>query len=284
MIIYFLLAFILIILLILSYLIVFSTKNEVFCENFNSLNYLFNINTESKISYMRLDNSNVYKTANDMFNSKYQKLAIEKPIIQNKNYILALSKFIDYKINNTKTLFRSKQNIILIDKITSLIANDAIKNNKCDVFNQYKSLLDVYHLKQKENNMFKLLLSQKLIIELASIEDEINEISKVIIKSKNAKYIHLYRKNILKSAQIYGIYKYNHNSTTLLYKKFNKIKSNVFVYLSKCKSKNYKTDKNFSPKEKSIYYHYVIKEFFINLFDLEYKIKLIITYLNIMFR
>lgn len=179
-------------------------------------------------------------------------LFCEKYLYKKKAFLLTLSKLIDYKINTNTSTFRSKNNLILIEEIASVVANKTLTSNKCDLFKEYSKLKYQYALKQKEEKIFKILLAQKLLFVLYNITSELKEISKVIVKSKKSKRFKKYKKQILTNAEIYGICKFNANSRKILLK------------INEKPSKSCNT---------------LIYE----LLNAELKIKIIIEYLSIMF-
>lgn len=234
------------------YKIILNHKRELAYENITNLSEVFVSDKLKKIEYLVLPKSNVNEQMQIIFIDNHKKLYFENSIYKNKNYLLALSKFIDYKINTCKQTFRSKDSIILIDEISKTLAFDLLKTNKCEIFSKYKNLINVYSIKQKENKMFKLLLSQKLFYILIKLENELIEISNVIKNAKTTKKVHKYNKRILFNAQIYSIKKFNRNSSKLLY------------------------STNLNVKK-------LINELLLELFESEYKIKIIINYLITMF-
>ena len=159
---------------------------------------------------------------------------------------------IDYKINSNKQKYRTKENKILINEISTLIATNILKSNQNNLFKNYKELINVFSLRQKENKIFKILLAQKLILLLYKINSELNEISYIITKSKSVKKLKKFNKQILWSAQIYSIKNFNSNSTKILF------------------------NKNINEKN-------IINNFFLELYEAENKIRRIITYLVTMF-
>jgi len=229
-----------------------NNKKEVFNKNFNNLKFLFVDDKIKKLNYLTLYKSNVNEDMQFLFMNKHKKLYFENILFKNKNYLLALSKFVDYKINTCNQKFRSKDSLILIDEISKILAHDLIITNKCEIFSKYKMLISAFSIKQKENKIFKLLLSQKLIILLIQIEKELIEISNVIYVSKKTKKVKKYKKKILYNAQIYSIKNYNKNSTKLLY------------------------GRNINIKK-------TINNLFNELFEAEYKLKVIINYLITMY-
>lgn len=234
-----------------SFIIYFLIKNDKYCDNFNLLNSVY-MNPKFKFLYLKLNKSMVYFKTKQMLNLKHKRLFAEHNLIKNKEYLLTLSKFIDYKINNNKSTYRSKDNYIIIENIAFVISKSIYKTNPYILFNEYKKAISIYKIKNKENKIFKILLAKMLFDELVKIDNELNQFSNIIQKYKNRKFVINYRKNILNIVKYYAIFKYNPNSTKLIH--------------------NINIDKN---KITSLLLY--------ELFDAEYRINLIITYLKTMF-
>ena len=189
-------------------------KQDFFCKSIAELyNNFFTYKEQYK--YMRINRSKTNELIKILLTHK-KLLFCEKFLYKNKNFLLALSKTIDFKINSNKTKYRSKNNKILIDQISSVVANQVLISNSCNLFFIFKKLQKQYCLKQKEIKVFKILLGQKLIQLLYSIETEIQEISKTIIVASKCKRLKKFKKQILNDAQIYSIKKFNPNSTKIL--------------------------------------------------------------------
>jgi hypothetical protein len=233
------------------FLYIFSIKKDIFCTNFVDFKKNYD-NNKIKFEYKKLNKSSSDNKLTKTFRKIKKPMFTEKFLIKNKKFLLAISKFIDYKINNCKLTFRTKKNDIIIEKIAKILINDIIKNNRCELFNNYKKLCKMFSIKKKEDKMFKFLISKQLILLLCTIEDELCCITRIIQKSKHTKKIRKFKKKILFSAQIYSIKKFNENSTKLL--------------------KNF--DTNLSE---------IIDNFLAELIVAEKKIKIIITYLTVMF-
>ena len=252
MLLFFVVIFIIIIfLLIYCFLYIISVKTDIFCVNFNNLQNIF-LHNKTKTSYKKLPRSNTIKFVNEIYDCDLKQLQTQKIIFNNKKFILTISKLIDYKINSNKQKYRAKENKILINEISTLIATNILKSNQNNLFKNYKELINIFSLRQKENKIFKILLAQKLILLLYKINSELNEISYIITKSKSVKKLKKFNKQILWSAQIYSIKNFNSNSTKILF------------------------NKNINEKN-------IINNFFLELYEAENKIRRIITYLVTMF-
>lgn len=238
----------LIILFYIAFLYYFLIKNDNFCDNLKSL-YLLNSNNQIKYSYLKLKFSNLTKPLSKLFRSKHKTLFCEKLIYDEKKYLLTLAKFIDFKINNQKLTFRAKNKIILIDNLSLILAKSIHHNQPIKIFKQYKTCYSKFELRRKENKIFKILLAQKLIIELINIENELKRISKIINRKHH--FIFNYRKSIFNDALFYSLLKFHNNA-------------NYFKYKYQITNKH-------------------INRFLSELFDADYKIKVIIFYLKAMF-
>ena len=96
--------------------------------------------------------------------------------------------------------------------------NNSINSNKANIFKQYKLIDNHFNLKRKEHKMFKIFLAQKIITQIVFHKRKLDDILKIINKSKNAKSLHFYENTIHYYAQIYSICKFNKNKTYLLIK------------------------------------------------------------------
>ena len=222
------------------------------CSSFAILKNKFINNKPQNLEYRTLDKSNVNEKLVYTLETKHDQLKVESLIYKNKKYLFALSKFIDYKINLSKIKYRAKENIVLIDEISKILAYELIKSNNCKIFEHYKYYVKVFKIKQKENKIFKLLLSQKLFLLLTNIESELIEISKTIKTAKTSDKIVKFNKKLLFNAQIYSIVNFNPNATKLLH-------------------------------EIDIDHDSLINQLFLELLESESKIKIIINYLIAMY-
>lgn len=207
---------IMIFLIILQILCYFLIKDDSFCDNLNSLKQLYN-KSESKFNYIKLQKSNIYKKIDYLLKVKHQHIFAEELFFVNKDYLLTLSKFIDYKINNNNKLYRSKNDWSFIENLAYVLAQSIHQNNTYQIFKVYKNNYSFFSIKQKENKLFKFLIGKFLINELYKIEFEIIKISLIIYKYKKRKFILNYKKSIYNIAKYYSILKYNPNSNKLLY-------------------------------------------------------------------
>ena len=148
--------------------------------------------------------------------TKGKKIFCQKYLHSKLDDLKKISLFIDEKINNCNQKFRAKNGYILIEQIASVVAFGVFSENKCKLFSEFKKYQICYHLKQKENKIFKLLLGRFLIDNLYDIETEIQEISRIIHHYKTANKFKNYKKQIYKMAEIYSIKKFNPNATKIL--------------------------------------------------------------------
>lgn len=225
-------------------------KNNLSNLSLNELesNYM----AKTKFEYNKLERSTINEELIILYSKINKPMFCEQTVLANNKYLLTLSKFIDYKINNSKQTYRAKSNLILIDQIAKSLSSELIKTGECKIFLKFKQYGLQFNLRQKEIKIFKILLAKHIIEEIIKIEKELREVSKTIQKSKNAKHLHFYRKKLLNSANIYGVLKFNNNSYKLLSKTtFNKNK--------------------------------LLKNFFSELFEAEHRLKVSITYLKVLF-
>ena len=240
----------LIFLIILQLFAYFSLNYKEICDNLKSLSLL--INDNSKFNFQKLSKSKLENSLKKLFNLKHKELFFENKIIESKNYLITLSKFIDYKINNNNVTYRTKNDLTIIENLAYIVSKQIYSNNPFSLYQTYLSNFNNLSIKQKENKVFRILLAKNLINELIVIEREYIQISKIIQYNKKRKFYFNYFKNILNHAKIYSILKYNKNSTYFKHK--------------------YNTDKNFS-----------MHSFLNELFYSEYKAKIILNYLKALF-
>ncbi|MBQ4541709.1 MAG: hypothetical protein IJA23_02525 [Clostridia bacterium] len=187
-----------------------------------------------------------------MIKNKHDHLSVEKQFYDSKDFLLTISKFVDYKINFNKLTYRAKKNKTIIENYSKVISLNIHKDYPYILFNEYARNYKQLQIKLKENKIFKILLARFLLEELIKIERELIYISKIIHKYKKRNFIINYNKNIYNYAEFYAIFKFNKNA-------------------------NYYTCKqNLNKKE-------IICSLFSFLFETENKIKIIITYLKTMF-
>ncbi|MBQ8424916.1 MAG: hypothetical protein IJX17_02710 [Clostridia bacterium] len=213
-------------------------------ENELSTNFY---NSKEKYEYLGLEKSKTYEKILLLSSNKLKKIFCQKLFYSNIDFLLSLSKQIDEKINNDNKTYRSKNGHILIQEIASVVSSSILLSDKCNLFEKYKKISNIYKLKQKENKIFKILLGKQLLQKLYDIESEIINISKVIHKSKTTDKIKKYKKKILLLAEIYAIKKYNPNSTKILNK--HKLDYNIIA------KKLFSELKNAETKEKIIIYY-----------------------------
>lgn len=227
-------------------------KTINFCCTNNKQLYSKFLTHKEKYNYNKLTKSKCEDKLSLILSNDKNLMFCEKYLYKKKGFLLTLSKFIDLKINTNKNTFRTKNNLVLIEEIASVIANRALISNECNLFKEYNKLKYQYSLKQKEDKIFKVLLAQKLIFILCNISIELKQISKVIVKSKTTKKFKKYKNLILTNAEIYGIKKYNTNSCKILIKTKDKPVDSFNILISE-------------------------------LLNAELKIKIIIEYLTVMF-
>lgn len=233
------------------FLIYFHTISNNYCENLKLLITLTN-NTKIKYKYKKFHLSNTYSKIKSLLKQRKSHLATENCLIKSKDFLLTVSKFIDYKINFNKTTYRTKSNETIIENFSRIIALNIHKDNPYILFNQYNKYYNTLQIKLKENKMFKILLSRFLLEEFIKIKKEVIKISNIIRIYKKRNFIFNYRKNIYNYAKYYAILKFNNNA-----------------YFYKCKNNIDNDD--------------VLNKLFSYLFESENKLKIITTYLKTMF-
>lgn len=236
--------------IILQLFACFSLNYNEICDNLKSLSIL--INDNSKFNFQKLSKSKLERNIKNLFNLKHKELFFENKIIESKNYLITLSKFIDYKINSNRLTYRTKNDLTIIENLAYIVSKQIYSNNPFSLYQTYLSNFNNLSIKQKENKVFKILLAKNLINELIVIEREYIQISRIVQYNKKRKFYFNYFKNIFNYAKFYSILKYNKNSTYFKHK--------------------YNTDKNFS-----------LQSFFNELFYSEYKARIILNYLKALF-
>ena len=183
----------------------------------NAVKDLFIYDKTTRYTYKKLSKSSVYDKLKYMFDTKHDIMIFEHITVANKNYLIALSKFVSYRINTNKQAFRAKKDMILIDQIATYLAKNLVSSGKCNLFSNFNMIAKSFKLKQKECKIFKLLLAERLLLLLYEIETELIDISNVIKSAKISKRVHKFHKKLLFDAQIYSIENFNPNSTKILY-------------------------------------------------------------------
>ena len=248
MIVFIIISIIVLFIIIITYIL---NKNNIFCDNLNSLIYSISDN-KIKFKYQKLKYSNTYFKLKKLFKDKGFYIAVEKNFNRSKNFILTVSKYIDYKINFNKSTYRSKSKETVIENLSRLLVLNIHKDHPYVLFKEYKNNYNSLQIKLKENKIFKILLAKFLLNEFISIYKEIIYISKIIHKYKKRNFNYNYSKNIYNCAKYYAIFKYNNNAL------------------------NYELKHDLNKTE-------IIDAFFSYLFEAECKLKIIVTYLKTMF-
>ena len=199
------------------FVIYFKKRQANFCHTVDELYDTF-LTYKEKYSFIPLTKSTANEKIVLLQSNKTKKLFCEKYLYKKLDFLYTVSRFIDFKLNSNKQLFRSKNYKILIEEIASVVAWSVVLSDKCKLFELYKKLNLQYNLRSKENKIFKLLLGQKLIYLLFEIECETIEIAKIVARAKTIKKVKHYKKKLYFWAELYGIKKFNKNSTKLLSK------------------------------------------------------------------
>lgn len=214
-------------------------KSPKFSHNLAEIYEVFYAH-RGKYDYLNLHQSFAYEKIEILSLNSSKKIFSQKYLYKKIDYLLSISKIINYKINFNTQKYRAKRNKILIEEVASVVSNEIYLNSDCKLFDKYKKICNIYPLKIKENKIFKILLGEQLIYRLYEIEMEIIEISKIIEKSKKIKRINGYKKKIFYYAELYSIKKYNPNATKILAKTkidFNKIAGCLFEELCEAQKK-----------------------------------------------
>lgn len=235
----------------LIFCIYFLTKNEIFCDNLILLNNLIN-DKNIKFKYKTLSKSFTNLDISNHLKKIVYPISFQTELMQNKDYLLAISKFIDYKINKCKLTFRAKNNYTVLEHLAHIISLNIYKDYPFTLFNNYIKNYKLFQIKNKENKYFKILLAKNLIYILIEISTEMNYISNIIHKYKKRNFVTKYKKNIYNLAEFYAILKYNPNSNFYYFK--NNLNAEV-----------------------------IFSNLFYSLSEAEHKIKIILTYLKTMF-
>ena len=208
-------------------------------------------NLTRKIHYKKLSFSNTQTLIKQIFKTP-NRLFAASSLVANKTYLQTLSKFVDYKINNHKSTFRSRGRLTLIEETSKSCVSTLVSSKSPVVFLRFKQLQCEYNFKQKELKIFKLILAKDLMCFIYQNEMILNDMMKIIKKSKNANCLRFYKNNLHFYSNIYGICKYNQNANTLI------LKNNI--------------DKN-----------YMVSRFFRELYRIKNNIDIAVNYLLVMF-
>lgn len=198
------------------------------CIYFNYFdNYLRFLKTH-KPYYKRLNILKQYRKINTILDYKNTLFCKEDIIFFHD--IKQLITFINNRISKIKIKYRSVGINTIIDNVSNVLINESLLKSKACIFTIYKKYYQQLKIKKKENNVFKLLLIKNLIIKIAGVKAEIDNIVKLIKKSKTANYIHFNKNIINNSTKVVSICCYNKNSSTLLYPHQNKIKDHILTF------------------------------------------------------
>lgn len=211
----------------------------------------FILNKTNKYSYKKLDNRKTFSEIKLMFATN-NSLFCAKSLYENKDFLLAISKLIDYKIKNIKQTFKSKGNNIFIDSLSHYVLDINFKDNKTQIFNTYKLLNKKLNVKQKEHRVFKILLARRLIDKIIFIKNDLDNIFYILNKSKNTSKLKKYENTIYYYAQVYSVCKYNNLKNFLI---------------------------NFAQSE----INYMVRKLITYLYDKQKKLNYILTYLKVIF-
>lgn len=237
--------------IILMFCMYFLSKKEIFCEILKLLNNLVN-DKKIKFKYKTLAKSFTNLDLANLFNKIIYPTEFQTELVQNKDYLLAISKFVDYKINNCKLTFRAKNAYTILENLAYIISLNIYKDYPYTLFDDYLKNYKNFQIKNKENKYFKILLAKNLIYILIKISTEMNYISNIIHKYKKRNFVINYKKNIYNYAEFYAILKYNPNSNYYYFKK-------------------------------DLNAEIIFSNLFYSLAEAEHKVKIIITYLKTMF-
>ena len=171
---------------------------------------------KNKQNFSTLKRSNTYNTLIKSFKLNNE-LKCLKTMFDYELYLINIAKLVDLKINNNKSHFRAYQKETLIESITKEVVDITLKNNHPTLQKIYLQKYRLFNIQEKENRVSKFLIGKFLLENLIIIKEKMDKLSKIIIKSKNAKSFSFCKNNIYSNAKIYGIAKYNKNSTKIFY-------------------------------------------------------------------
>lgn len=219
----------------------------------NNCNFYANfiLNKNHNFVYKKLNKRKVLPETKLLFSTN-NSLFCAKTIYENKNYLLTISKLVDYKIEKINQTFKARGNSVFIDSLTQYVLDINLPNNKTQIFNTYKLLYKKLNVKQKENKIFKILLARRLIEKIIFIKNDLDEIFYILNKSKTITKLKNYENTIFYYAQIYGVCKYNNLKNSLI---------------------------NTSQSETN----YMINKLIAYLYDKQKKLNFLLTYLKVIF-
>lgn len=190
-----------------------------------------------RFSYTKLKQSNVYVKLKRNFNSKLPSFNFLKFSAKDKNYLLSVSKLLDYKINNNHKTFRATNKTTLIELVANKLTENFVNSNHPNIFKSYNQLKDKFKIQKKEKKILRILISKYLLLNLINVLNNISKLDSIIQKAKVTSRVKKYKNINYMQAEYYGIIKYNPNST-LLIEKYNIKKSFNFnlllSYLHRC--------------------------------------------------
>lgn len=181
-------------------------------------------NAKINQNYCLLKKSYVFK--------KFSRTLFENKIyVEKKNHLITkklkkTSKEIDKKINLSLSLYRSYNGECLIETIASSFASAVVTQENFNMFSCFKNLASINKIYKKEAEILNILASKNLIELYIKLQEDINNIKRLIKKGKRAKKL---KKNL--PAFIYGAYMFNPLSTKLFVNNKNLIIKSVNALL-----------------------------------------------------
>ena len=237
------------IILILITIILHNLKqNCVF--NFNDYIIKYKDST-NKIKYLKLKYSNTQAISKQFFKKKNQLFSLSS-LNKDKPFLQTLSRLVDFKINNNKLKYRAKGTETLIEEISKSCISNFINGRCPNIFISFKQAKLNYGLKQKELKIFKMVLARDLFSYIGQNKKILDNLMKIIKKSKNAKCLRFYDNNIYFYSNVYGICNFNKNSNAIV------IKNNIDL-------------------------DYMIARFYKELYRFKFNIDVAVNYLLVMF-
>lgn len=180
---------------------------------------------------LRLKNTNLKTLVLKCFN-KSNTLFPLKEFNQSKNLLIDISSRLDEYFKQNYKKYRSVNDEILIEKIIkNLIDSDDILYS-FNLFSKFKLICNNYKILKKETKISLALFAKYLILKIINKKKYLDDLLKIINKSKNAKYTSFYRNTIYFYAQMYSFCNFNNSSSKLITLSTNEINYMIFRFFS----------------------------------------------------
>lgn len=155
----------------------------------------------------------------------------QRVLIDNKDYLINISKYLSKKINSQITCYRSLNCHTIVEFVAKDCAKQILKTDKIDIIKYINNQYGFSSLYKKEVTILPCLIVNELLKLICELSDVLNVIALNIkkgaeIRRYSAKYKYA-------DATIYGIFKYNRNMLKFAQISYNYVEKCVFNLIDK---------------------------------------------------